>query len=271
MGYGDEIMAAGHAMAKSRQLGEPVAILGPGGRVRWSDVWLNNPFILEPERAYDYGFSPRRPEQNLKRLDQVVNGPAARPYVRYPFTIEAGQRFTSWRCRDYPGALYFTEPEHAIIDAERLPDEFVVIEPHIGRHGNPNKDWGFDNYIEVARLLRNSIEVIQVGEPGTKALPNARFVHTNTFRLGALVVSRAKLYVGAEGGLHHSAAVSDVRGVVLFGGAPSVNATGYGRHTNVVPVNHQACGNWAVKCPECQGFWCSLKPQLIADLAEQLL
>jgi hypothetical protein len=55
-------------------------------------------------------------------------------------------------------------------------------------------------------------------------------------------MSRAALYIGGEGGLHHGAAAVGVGGVVLFGGFIPPEVTGYATHANLTG-GAEACGS----------------------------
>lgn len=262
MGYGDEIMAAGHARAMHRKTGKRVAILDVRGQPRWHPLWEGLPYIA-------------RPGEDLRDVESVRNGSECRPYIAYPFTVEGGQRFTAWRARDHIGEIAFSEAEFArarALFAPLLVAGFVVVEPNIRRAPgvpNVNKDWGFDRFQRVIDLLPG-LAWVQLHAPGEdRILKGVRAIETPDFRTAAAIIGLARGALLTEGGLHHAAAVEGVPAVVLFGGSPSVAATGYPRHRNIAAPG-EPCGSWR-PCRHCRDFWDSLPPALVAEYVGDML
>jgi ADP-heptose:LPS heptosyltransferase len=129
---------------------------------------------------------------------------------------------------------------------------FIVIEPNVKRSA-PNKQWPQDRYARVAELLMaRGHELVQF-ETGGVVLPGVRQVRALNFRMAASILSRAALYIGPEGGLHHAAAALDVNipAVVNFGGFISPRVTGYKKHTNIFGSTDLGCGQ-ITPCTHCQ-------------------
>lgn len=236
MGWGDELMAAGQAAKVSRQLGEPVCIVDRYGAPRWSDLWENNPHISRSKTAH-----------------VVVNGPGARPYIRYPFNGE-GHGYTGWRARDHRPVLFI---------GERVVGDFVLIESRIKANANVNKLWPY--WQSVVDQLPG-VRFVQCG-----AMPSLRgveHVRTSVFLDACRLLNRARLYVGPEGGMHHAAAALNVPAVVVFGGSPSVEATGYPDHINF--GGDDPCGKWS-RCEHCVQKARSITPDAVAAAIKDLL
>lgn len=242
MGLGDEIMAAGHAMAAYRD--DPsrrVAICDTANRPRWHELWEGNPVIATPDEVY-------RGEQ----VQRIQNANGCRPYVQYPFTVQGGARFTDWRARDHPGRIYLTEAERATgQEFRRRVGRFVVIEPALKATANPNKQWPVGRYAEVV-ARRPDVTWVQFMHAGSEALPGVCTLPTPSFRAACAYLSVADAYLGPEGGLHHAAAALGVRAVVIFGGYISPMTTGYPTHINLADHGPGSpCGRW-LPCGHCR-------------------
>lgn len=249
MGYGDEIMASGQALAEHKRTGKRVKILGVDGRPRFDLLWHGLPWIAQPHETGDFV--------------TVRNGPQCRPYIEYPFGRDIGQRWTKWRARDHLGAIALTGAERAFAQGAvgRL-GRFFVIEPSLDPKGNPNKQWGAANWAELAGLMvAGGLKVVQMGaqEPAQLA-PGVTYVATRSFRQAASVLARAAGAVLPEGGLHHAAAVLGVPAVVLFGGHIDPMTTGYDGHVNLADQGAGSpCGRWR-PCRHCADAWLRLAP-----------
>lgn len=256
MSYGDEIMASGQARRKWEQTGQKVQIRGLDGRARWSPLWENLHWIAGKHEHGDFA--------------HVVNGPGCRPYLSYPFTRRTGQTYSEWRAMDNIGSLILHIEELTFgRDMLRMLGKFILLEPHIPPQSNPNKNWGWARWQDLADELRGHT-LVQVGPPGTRILNGVKHVKTPDFRYGAAVLNNAKLAILPEGGLHHAAAALGIGKpvIVLFGGSPSVKATGYDFHTNIVsPLESTPCGQW-MPCPHCERAWKDIDPRVIGNLAK---
>jgi glycosyl transferase family 9 (putative heptosyltransferase) len=242
VGLGDEIMAAGHAMAAHRD--DPsrrVAICDTANRPRWHELWEGNPVIATPDEVYR--------GENVQRI-QNANG--CRPYVQYPFTVQGGARFTSWRARDHPGRIYLTEAEQQTGQAfRRRIGRFVVIEPALKASANPNKQWPVERYAAVVRA-RSDVTFVQLIHAGSTSLEGVLPLPTPSFRAACAYLAVADAYLGPEGGLHHAAAALGVRAVVIFGGYISPRTTGYVQHHNLADDGPGSpCGRW-LPCGHCR-------------------
>lgn len=189
--------------------------------------------------------NPHIAKQVSSKAACIADGPGIRPYIEYPFTIE-GHRYTAWRARDHRGRIYLSEPEKTQA-AGMVTGDFVVIEPNIKRKANVNKVWAWDRYQQVADQA--GVKLVQLGVVGLPVLRGVSLIETPTFRLACAVLARARAYIGPEGGLHHAAAALDVPAVVIFGGSPSVEATGYPEHVNLGGTD--PCGRWS-PCEHCK-------------------
>jgi hypothetical protein len=269
MGWGDEIMAAGQArrLQESDPQGRRVAVYGKNGQPRSSEMWDNNPRILQSTEA-------------LCHRDHIrlVNGPGCRPYVDYvqmkqDFAIVfPGQhfnpkirhprlpwRYTTWRCE--AGELFTPRSDlHG----------YVVIEPEIKSNASPNKSWGWKRYQRLVKLLPG-IDWVQLGPPGTRVLDGVRHISTSSFKKACTPLSGARAAVLPEGGLHHAAAALGIPAVVIFGGMTSPANTGYDNHINIFDDGMGSPCGMRVRCEHCARAMASITPDSVAVYLETLL
>ncbi len=242
MGYGDEIMAAGQARPEATRCGGPVHILDRHGRPRWSDMWLGLDWVAPPHHGAQ---------------GSVVNGPGVRPYLK-SLSRAKGAVFTEWRARDCPGAIVLTDEERDFaVAATAGLGAFVVVEPNLVPEANPNKQWGWERWAELAALIRD-LNPVQLGPAGIRTVPGARHIETLSFRLACAVLARARGAVLPEGGLHHAAGVLGVPAVVIFGGHTDPETTGYPGHINLF-TGGRACGAWQ-PCQHCAAAMAAITP-----------
>lgn len=252
MGWGDELMAAGQAARVSREGGgAKVCILNSHGQARYHEMWEGLDFIT--------------PVQKPGALT-IRNGPGCRPYIKYPFT-SAGHVYTEWRARDHRPVI------SRQLVGDRVDGPWVLIEPTIKALANPNKQWS--RWQEVVDALP-AVQFVQCGPsarsgaPARQLLagPNVTQFVTETFIEAARLLNTCALYVGPEGGMHHAAAALNVPAVVIFGGSPSVKATGYPDHTNL--GGDEPCGRWE-PCTHCVKTMNAITPERVVEAVKEHL
>lgn len=251
MGLGDELMAAGEAQRLSvLKKGNKVAILdGPEGKPRWHIVWKNNPHIAKPGEKYKFS---------------IVNGPGYRGYIQE-------KKSDKWVWKNYkpvPAEFFFSIEEREF--ASSLDKNFVVIEPGLkNKPESVNRDWGWNNFITLINMFPN-LDWVQLGPPDTKVLPNVKFISTSSPRMAAAALTRAKAFVSHEGGMHHTAAAVNLKGVVIYGGFTSQHVSGYDIHRHLSVGPGIGCGR-RIKCTHCEQAMKSITPDMVAaELSECL-
>jgi hypothetical protein len=248
-------MASGQALAAFRRSGRKAVVLGENGERRWSDLWRDLGWIVQPGEDYADPV-------------EVRNGPGARPYIDYTngFPFRGKCEYTGWRCSEYPGTIAIDKDEKRFAEwaiVELGP--FVILEPNISKDGNQNKQWGWDNWQWLAGVLdRKGVTLVQIGERGRPKLRHVHYVACPTFRHGVALLNLAAGAVLPEGGLHHAAGALRKRVVVLFGGCVPADLMGYPQHINLtVEIPGTPCGMWS-RCEHCQQAWARLSPERIA-------
>lgn len=212
MGWGDEIMVTGLVRRLQRRNPLPVRVLDRRGRPRWSSIWEHNPRFAPS----DYG----------GRVQTLVNGPGERAYI-------AGRNRHGWVWREWIcplGEIHLTEEERKF--GQRHANR-ILLEPSIKPEASPNKDWGWARWCQLAsELVSRGYRISQFASRYRPALPGAELIKTKSFRQACAVISRTRLAILPEGGLHHAAAAFGTASVVIFGGYISPAQTGYDHQVN---------------------------------------
>lgn len=256
VGWGDNIMATGMARGAHAR-GKRIAF-GDGKALKWdhhsADIFRHNPNIAIAGQEK----LPNAEWIGFYRGSRIYNKP------------RSGGWEWNYDFRAVPGELFFSAEEQRF--AGQFSKGFVVVEPNVPvfKSVAPNKQWPVDRYEAVAaRLLEQGHRVIQFGYGGRSRLKSASHLATPTFRHALAVLSRAALYIGPEGGLHHGAAAVGVPGVVLFGGFIPPQVTGYDTHTNLTG-GAEACGRTNL-CNHCKAAMAAIGVDEVCAAAERYL
>jgi ADP-heptose:LPS heptosyltransferase len=210
--------------------GLPVMIVGGHGRVMWSEVFDNNPYIV------------RRPPPT-RHCNRLVSGGGVRPYIE----MKTAARWYWRQYKPVPAELFFTPAEKTFAEPYRGK---VLVEPEVKNNGHSNKAWPFNRWVELTQIL--DLPWLQCASPGsTRSLPsNVAQVHTPNFRLACAVLSVCKAFVGTDGGLMHAAAAVNVPAVILWSEFTSPAICGYKSMTNLRHAG-SPCGN-RTDCKSCR-------------------
>jgi len=240
----------------AHKTGKQVQICTRNGTPRWNDLWQGIDWIATPYTRGDYA--------------QIRNAPGCRPYIVYPWSGGA-HAYTNFRVCENIGAIQFTESEFTwAMNAAHSLGEFIIVEPTIAKQSNKNKQWGWEKWQTLVKLMPD-LRWIQIGPKGTRLLQGVQFVQTGTFRLGAALLARSKLAVLPEGGLHHAAGVMGKKAIVLFGGTTSVYCLAYPHHIAIADTGPASpCGNWR-PCKHCQEAWAKITPEMVKEQVEKCL
>lgn len=227
MGYGDQLLAGGIARKAHAKHPDKKINIGDGSTLERSDLYEGLDYIakeVDPKGVWVHSFK------------------GFRPYVDN--TQSTKEKF-SWRrgFKATPGEIVLTEEELEIWPQTN----FVYIEPNIKGMVGPNKDWGFEKWQAVIQFLPN-IRFIQ--GPGKK-LDGVEQAQTDSFRQACALLSKASLFVGTDGGLHHAAAALGKPAVVIWGGYTHPRNLGYDFHVNLQAPGVEPCG-LTTACQHCR-------------------
>jgi ADP-heptose:LPS heptosyltransferase len=79
------------------------------------------------------------------------------------------------------------------------------------------------------------------------------------------------LFTGPEGGMHHAAAATDLKAVVIFGGHISPDLTGYNFHKNLYVNDTQSpCGN-KMPCDHCKKCLEKITPEMVIKEIKKII
>lgn len=121
--------------------------------------------------------------------------------------------------------IVFTEEENQkteqILKENGLSENnFLVIEPNAKEDFSQNKKWDLENWQKLVDLLKaKEIPMAQVGVKGSPVLKNVIDLTGKTsFREAVCVLSKAKAFIGIEGGLGHGSAGVETKAIILISG-----------------------------------------------------
>lgn len=241
MGYGDWIISTADVKRVNEETGLPCKI-GDGTRYYFEgQIHKNNPRIVDKDFSGKHVWVP--------------NYPGSRPYIkeitRKRIVFNDGYKVS-------PGEIYFTEKELSFLP-EVLPKEpFIVVEPNVkSQYGHTiNKAW-CDHYWD--RVFNEDLPFVQLGD---EIKPRTKHIRTKSFRSALAVLSKAALFVGTDGGLHHAAAAFGIPAVVIWTGFTSPKHLGYSSHINLHDGS-EPCGTHDGKCLHCRKKAEAILPEMV--------
>lgn len=257
MGLGDQLIATGLAKGAAKR-GKKVAF-GNGIQLIWDHnsekIFRNNPNIAFPGQEFG------------RNIEWVAYYKGFRGYNKQGPGHWVWNM--NWKCK--PGEIYLNDEE--LKRGERIGKNFIVLEPNIEnwKPSAANKDWGRSNYQSVVMsLLNDGYQIIQFQYPKSgPILRGVKHVPTHNFRDAISIMRHARLYLGAEGGLHHGAAAVGIPAVVLFGGFIPPSVTGYDTHTNLAG-SKTFCGSFT-RCQHCLDAMASISQDRVYKAVKEYL
>lgn len=225
MGLGDWLMASGDAKEANERTGKKVK-LGDGVRMSWDgQVFVNN---------------PRMASNSDTDVVWVKNYQGHRPYLK---GTKNGRLLFNDDYKPRVGEIYFNQLEKKNID--KIDKDYIVVEPNVKRvyAHTVNKAWhGWEE------LFKHDLPWLQLGDVTVKKY--TKWQETATFRDALQILSKAKLFVGTDGGLHHAAAALNIPSVVIWTGFTSPRHLGYDTHRNIHDGS-EPCGTYSGVCQHC--------------------
>jgi ADP-heptose:LPS heptosyltransferase len=269
MGWGDSILATGHAK-EIHEEGKRVYFTKPDtphfkacvekGYFEWEmgeDVYMHNPRLGTPETWKE------DLKDGFKDAQFVYNCFGNRPYVKH-----GGNTQVIWN-HDYRapvGEIWLTQEEQ---EFDGYGKDYIFIEPHTKRMVGGNKDYFWDRWQEIADELSKDFDVLQNGIPGKKRLKNVRCVEMPEYRDALIAVANSRLVLCAQGGLHVAAAAFSKPAVVIWGEYAHPRNLGYDSHINLYTGGDVPCGH-TIECPGCRAAMNRITPGMVIDAARSL-
>jgi ADP-heptose:LPS heptosyltransferase len=268
MGYGDVLMAAGHAERIYTQDPSrgPVLITAGNGKPRWNPIWERNPAIYRPESGH---IPP-----TVRRL--VFGGEDHLPYFkRTPLGNGCHAWQTDWRVRDHRPSIYLSVEELALgTDVINRYGPFILVEPTATSRLSPNRAWPIPRWQAlVDRLLATqTLAVVQLDWPEATRLRNLPGIPHTSFRAACGILAASRLLVSTEGGLTIAAGALHRPAVVLASPCgPPVETIGFPEHFHLVDADPQTpCGRLTA-CAHCAAAWDRLSVDAVADAVALML
>lgn len=261
MGLGDELLGTGIARDIRQRLKKRTAF-GDNTRIIWSkhgpEVFRGNDNIARPGEE-------RKPYNDL---EWVAHYTGNRLYNTYD---AKGLRWVwNYQFKAQPGELFLSEGELEFANRYKYGD-FVLIEPNVPmwKRQAQNKLWPINSYQAVVDLMtrRHGATFVQLHYSGmAQQLVRVKHLSVPSARHAFAVLARAKLYIGAEGGMHHAAAAFGLPAVVLFGGFAPPSVLGYETHANLTGDAKGACGSMH-RCSHCLRAMKSISPEQVVAAA----
>jgi ADP-heptose:LPS heptosyltransferase len=242
-------MVTARAARLRAQTGRRVQVIDGRVRPRWHPAWLGNPDIAREDEGGAFA--------------RLLDCGESRPYI----LAQTPQRWTwNYEHRASPGRIHLTREEEALAESRAGR---IVLEPSLKPRKSPNKQWGWQRWSELARLMRAAgLRPTQLGPAGTRVLEGVEFIETADIRRAAAVIAVARAAVLPEGAMHHLAAAFRVPAVVIFGGYIDPCITGYDFHTNLF-TGGRACG-LRVPCRHCQQAMARIAPAQVFEALRTL-
>ena len=173
--------------------------------------------------------------------------------------------------------LFFSNNEHhkvnSLISNSNLSgEEFITIEPHTKNEYTINKTYPFEKWQSVVNNLSKKLKIVQIGQDTDQVLENCIDMTGKTsFREAALLMSKAALHVGPEGGLMHAANAVGTRCVIVITGFIHPRMTCYSDNINLwIGKDHGPCG-LKIHCEKCKKECDDHDPKEIVAKVEEAL
>lgn len=267
MGLGDGLMATGEVRELRKK--NPLAkfIIGDGKRSYWNEVFDYNPYIIRGSEAKKHN-----------KIIWIKNYEGNRPYRNY------GQNYPkdnyNWKdsYKTKKGEIFFSQKEiyvanHIVAEIKKKTSKKIIyIEPHIKKRlGYENRNWGFHKWEKIVQELNTDYEFIQITYGDRKQINGCININGLNFRSSAAVLSMCDLFIGPEGGMHHAAAATNRKAIVIFGGHISPDLTGYDFHTNLYVNDSQSpCGN-KKPCDHCKRCLEKITPRIVMEEIKKII
>ena len=98
-----------------------------------------------------------------------------------------------------------------------IPKRPFILIPSCGVELNRKKDWGFNNFNQLAKLLKNEFDIVQIGAKGDPELPYADYYYLG-YHLGVIhyLMTNCYAFVGISNGLSVFAGHHDIKSFILY-------------------------------------------------------
>ena len=262
-------MAAGRAKLLHRETDKLIAIGRPPGILIPCDLYNYNPYILRSRSVYNeidvawiFDHSGNRPYIDYHATRQHPDNKGMRKPYRWVWNMEHTPE---------PAEIFFSPEEEWQIENHFERREYILVDPHTKRRAPPMKRWPFAYYQDVVYEIARHVEVIQpIYLHGEDRLLDGVKARIANLRELAVLMSRAKCFLGNEGLPHHLAAALDTPAVVIAGAFIPKSLTGYPSQTWFEVEDKRVLG---VRGQIQAGFdaMAQIKPQQVISAVKRIL
>ncbi len=263
MGYGDDLLVTSFASQIKKKYPKRQIVIGNASKKHafHSIIYDNNPNISDCNNL------------DLNKPIHIIDyHPGNRPYIDYD---KSNNNHYVWneKFKPQPGEIYFSKTE--TYEAKKIVEEskkfwnkinnskfkkIIFLETSSTKINDKqfsikhkNKDWGYDNWNNLADRLKKDYLIIHSVHNKTIKI-NGVFAPNNIgFRLACAIMECCDIYVGPEGGFGHVAAALKKKAAIYFGGWISPKAIGYDFHENIFFEDKESpCGQYKKICDHCK-------------------
>tara|TARA_R110000851_G_scaffold252556_1_gene405067 strand:+ start:72 stop:899 length:828 start_codon:yes stop_codon:yes gene_type:complete len=150
--------------------------------------------------------------------------------------------------------LFLDKQENSVVNTiyQKLPNEFLTIEPFSKSNYTQNRAYPIEKFQKVVDKLYNDIPIVQIGLPGPTRLENViDLTGKTTFREAAGVIGKSRLFIATESGLVHASTAVKTKSIVIITGYQTERMVAYPQNINVNISKHGPCG-LKVTCEVCK-------------------
>ena len=285
MGYGDDLLITSFAAQLKKQFPERQIVIGNVSKRQafHSIIYENNPNIADCNKL-----------DSKKPIHIIDYHTGNRPYIDYN---RSNNKKYIWnkKFKVKPGEIYFSDSEK--LKAKKIIDDAIEFWKSKNKHSfkaiiffepsstkidtrqfgtkQLNKDWGINNWKELALKLQKNYLLIQSMHAKSKIIEGIYASENLNFRCACAVLNECDFYVGLEGGFVQAAGALKKNGVIYYGGWIDPKIIGYDFHVNIYYENSKSpCGEYGEICSHCEearrSITCDLFFKEINELAQNL-
>ena len=268
MGVGDALMASGEVKELRKKNPDAKFIIGDGKRSYWNEVFDHNPHIIRGSEINNY-----------TQIIWINNYEGNRPYRNYGDEFPKDNYNWKKTFRPKKGEIFFNNDEKKLSEKvissikKKIGNKKIIyIEPHVKKRlGYENRDWGINKWQDVVLKLKDQFEFIQITYGENIPLKGCINIHGLNFRNSVAVLSKCDLFIGTEGGMHHAAAATSRKSIVIFGGHISPEITGYNDQINLYTNSEKSpCGVKTV-CKHCKESMGKISTEMVVNQIKKIL
>jgi len=263
MGYGDDLIITSHASNIKKKFPDRQIVIGSVKKKQayHSVIYDNNPNIADCNKL------------DLKKPIHIIDyHPGNRPYIDYEKSTNK-KYIWNRNFKVMPGEIYFSKNEKDNADKiiqnalkfwssnnKKKFKGILFFEPSSTKIEDKqfaikqqNKDWGFENWKNLADRLSPDYLLIQSIHNNSRSIKNLFNPGILDFRTACAVMDKCDLYLGLEGGFVQAAGALRKKAVIYFGGWISPDNVGYEFHENIYFKDILSpCGEYVDLCKHCE-------------------